>query len=91
MSIIVCNCQYCDEQQFQTLSSVMYTLHDFLSSKIRFIHTSTVTGSHSCSGKNYAYASLTSCSKLLLVVANLCNLQFFANKFVCTVLTDLLT
>ena len=23
--------------------------------------------------------------------ANLCNLQFFANKFVCTVLTDLLT
>ena len=24
-------------------------------------------------------------SKLLLVFANLCNLQFFANKFVCTV------
>ena len=30
----------------------MCTLHDFLSSKARFIHTSTVTGSHSCSGKN---------------------------------------
>ena len=27
-------------------------------------------------------------SKLLLVVANLCNLRLFANKFVCTVLTD---
>ena len=30
-------------------------------------------------------------SKLLLVVANLCNLRYCANKFVCTVLTDLLT
>ena len=31
-------------------------------------------------------------SKLLLVVANLCNsYDFLANKFVCTVLTDLLT
>ena len=29
----------------------MCTLHDFLSSKIRFIHTSTVTESHSSSGK----------------------------------------
>ena len=26
MSIIVCNCQYCDEQQFQTLSCVHYTI-----------------------------------------------------------------
>ena len=30
-------------------------------------------------------------SKLLLVVANLCNLRYCANKFVCTLLTDLLT
>ena len=29
-------------------------------------------------------------SKLLLVAANLCNLRFFANKFVCMILTDLL-
>ena len=29
--------------------------------------------------------------KLLLVVANLCNLPVFANKLLCTVLTDLLT
>ena len=36
----------------------MCTLHDFLSNKIRFIHTSTGTGSHSCSEKNYAYASV---------------------------------
>ena len=34
------NCQHCDEQQFHTL---MCTLHDFLSSKVRFIHTSTAT------------------------------------------------
>ena len=58
MSIIVSNCQHCDEQQFQTMSC---TLHDFLSSKIRFIHTTIVPGSHSCSGKNYADASRTSC------------------------------
>ena len=49
MSIIVSNCQHCDEQQFQ--NTVMCTLHDFLSSKVRFIYTNTVTGSHSCSGK----------------------------------------
>ena len=30
-------------------------------------------------------------SQLLLVVANLYNFPFFANKLVCTVLTDLLT
>ena len=30
-------------------------------------------------------------SKLLLVVANLCKLRLFANIFVCTVWTDLLT
>ena len=29
----------------------MCTLHDFLSSKVRFIHTCIDTGSHSCSGK----------------------------------------
>ena len=32
-------------------NTVMYTLHDFFSSKVRFIHTSTVTRSHSCYGK----------------------------------------
>ena len=26
MPIIVCNCQHCDEQQFQTLSCVHYTI-----------------------------------------------------------------
>ena len=59
MSIIVSNCQHCNEQQFQ--NNVMCTLHTFLSSKVRFIQTSTVTGSDSVSGKNYAYASRTSC------------------------------
>ena len=42
----------------------MCTLYDFLSSKVRFIHASTVTRSHSCYGKNYAYASRTSCLTL---------------------------
>ena len=59
MSIIESNCQHCDEQEFQ--NTVMCTLHDFLSRKARFIHKSTVTGSDSCSGKKYAYASRTSC------------------------------
>ena len=49
MSIIVSNCQHCEEQQFRILSCVHYT--DFLSSKVKFIHTSTVTRSHSCYGK----------------------------------------
>ena len=40
MSITVSNCQHCDEQQFRTLSWVR-TPHNFLSSKFRFIHTST--------------------------------------------------
>ena len=39
----------------------MRTLHDFSSGKVRFIYTSTVTRSHSCYGKKYAYASRTSC------------------------------
>ena len=60
MSIIASNCQHCDEQQFQTLSCVHY-VHDFLRIKVRFIHTSTVTGSHSCFRKKYAYASHRSC------------------------------
>ena len=39
------------------------------SSKVRFMHTSTATRSHSCSEKNYAYASRTSC--FLMVTAHL--------------------
>ena len=58
MSIIVSNCQHCGEQEFQ--NTAMCTLHDYLSSKVRFIHTSTVTGSNSCYAY-YAYASCTSC------------------------------
>ena len=55
MSIIVSNCQHCDEQQFQplmcTVMCTVMSLHDFHCSKARFIHMSTVTGSHTCSGK----------------------------------------
>ena len=46
ISIILC--QHCDEQQFP----ILCTLQDFLSSKVRFIHTSTVTRLHSCTEKN---------------------------------------
>ena len=60
MSIIISNCQHCDEQQFQ--NTVMCTLQKFPQlSRVSFIYTCTVTGSDSCSGKNYAYASGTSC------------------------------
>ena len=65
MSIIVSNCQHCDKQQFRTH---VYTTN-FLSSKVmQFIHTSAVTRSRSCYGKNYAYASRTSCYYFSLVV-----------------------
>ena len=63
------------------------TIFDYILKKvvlciqIRFVSTEKTT----------RIASRASCSKLLLVVANLCDLQYFANKFVCTVLTDLLT
>ena len=32
MSIIVSNCQHCDEQQFQTLSCVHYTIYSVVKS-----------------------------------------------------------
>ena len=47
MPMIVSICHHCNEQQFR--NTVMCTLRDFLSSKVRFMHTSTVTRSHSCS------------------------------------------
>ena len=46
MSIIVSNCQHCDDQT--TISNtVMCTLNDFLGITVRFIYTSTVTRSDS--------------------------------------------
>ena len=49
MSIILSSYQHCDEQQFQKLSSALYTF--FFSNKTRFNRTSTVTRLHSCHGK----------------------------------------
>ena len=57
MSMIVSICQHYDVFR----NTVMCSLHDFLSGKVRFIHTSTVTRLHSCSEKNYAYDSHASC------------------------------
>ena len=58
MPMIVSICQHCDEQQFP--NPVKYTLRNFFSGKVRFMHTSTVTRSHFRFEINYAYASRTS-------------------------------
>ena len=58
----------------------MCTLHDFFSSKVKFIYTSTVTRSHSCYGKNYAYASRTSC----LLSHPFCLFMFSFSSAICT-------
>ena len=47
----------------------MCTLPDFFCHKVRFNYTSTVIRSHSCYGKNYAYASRTSCYYVVLMLA----------------------
>ena len=47
MSMIVSICQHCDEEQFR--NTCMCILHDFLSGKVRFVHTSTIIKAHSCS------------------------------------------
>ena len=39
MSMIMSICQHCDEQQFQKHCNHLSTLHDFRSSKVRFMHT----------------------------------------------------
>ena len=59
MPMIVFICQHRDEQQFR--NTVMFTLRDFFSDKVMFMHTSTVTRSHFSYEKRYAYASHTSC------------------------------
>ena len=64
MSIIVCNCQHCAEQQFQILSCVQYTIFSVVKLNL-FIRALAVTGSDSCPGKHYAYASRTSCSYII--------------------------
>ena len=56
------NCIQLSTLRWATISNtVMCTLHDFGSSKVWFIHTSTVTRLHSCYGKKYTYGSRTSC------------------------------
>ena len=58
MSIIVSNCQHCNEQQFRTLSCVHYRLvKSNLFIRALLLDRILVTE------KNYAYASRTSCYK----------------------------
>ena len=61
MSIIVSNCQHCDEQQFQTLSCVDYMIFSVVKLDL-FI--SALTLDHILAGKKYAYASRKSCFNL---------------------------
>ena len=76
MPMIASSCQHCDEQHVQTLT-VMCTLHDFLGSKVRFIHTSTVIRQHSCPGKN----TPTSRVHLVMHTMRQCPLQIFRFPF----------
>ena len=66
--MIVSSCQHCDQNNFK-----LCALLDFLSNNIRFTHTSTVTRSNSCSGKNYAYALRAPCSRML---PDICHVNF---------------
>ena len=61
MSIIVCNCQHCDEQQFQTLSCVHYTIFSVV--KLDLFIRALLLDRILALEKNYAYASRTSCGK----------------------------
>ena len=60
------SCHFCpviNIAMSNNLNTLMCTLHNFFSNKDRFIHTSTVTISHSCSGKN----TRTSCVHLVFI------------------------
>ena len=59
MSIIVSNCQHCDEQQFQTLSCVYYTI--FSAVKLDLFIRALLLDRILALEKNYAYDSRTSC------------------------------
>ena len=80
MSIIVCNCQHCDEEQFQTLSCVHYTIFSVVKLDL-FIRALLLE-------KNYAYASGTSCytsvklwNFLLYTTQLITNKQAFKSEF----------
>ena len=64
MSIIVCNCQHCNEQQFQTLSCVHYTIFSVV--KLDLFMRVLLLDRILALEKNYAYASRTSCLGLIL-------------------------
>ena len=59
MSIILSNCQHYDEQQFQTLSCVHYTISSVI--KLDVFIRAVLLDRILAFRKNYAYASRTSC------------------------------
>ena len=63
MPIIVSNCQHCDEQQFQTLSCVHYTIFSVI--KLNLFIGPLLLDRILALEKNYPYISHTSCSKIL--------------------------
>ena len=75
MSITVSNCQHCDEQQFRTLSCVHYTIFLVVNLDL-FIRARTVIRSESCYGKNYVYASRTSCFIIIIISLNWFNMLY---------------
>ena len=64
MSIIVCNCQHCDKQQFQTLSFVHYTISSVVMSNL-FIRVDRILALKKKLRVRLAYILLTLFTKLL--------------------------
>ena len=91
MSIIVSNCQHCDEQQFRTLSCVHCTTFSVVESDLfmRALLLDRILVIEKNTRTRDVRVHLV--KEILLVVVNLCNLQFSANIVVHTVLTDLPT
>ena len=89
MSIIVCNSQHCDEQQFQTLFCVHYTIFSVVKLDL-FIRALILD-------RILALERTTRTPRVHLVFKiTMGSYQFmqpaiFANKFVCTAVTVLLT
>ena len=65
MAIIVCNCQHCDAQKFQTRSCVHYTILSVVKLDL-FIRTLLLD--RILALENYTYVSRTSCSKCFSIV-----------------------
>ena len=72
------NCIQLSTLRLTTISNtVMCAIHDFFSSKVRFIYTSTVTGLHSCSRKKL-HVRLAYILFLCIFILSRCTLYCYA-------------